>query len=390
MDLSPTITIGGNFPNGSIEVFGADDPTNIRLGLLKDPVSDFMGYYHYRASGVRGVECTFRIVNAGESLQKRLAGRENVEDAWTNTGAMASYDRKFWFRVPAQFDGTVFSFRHRPDHDVCFYASWPPYSQDRELDFIARAQLSPRVGIKTIGQSVDGADLDMLIVGAPGADKRKCWMIARQHPSEMQSGYFVEAFVDRLLDKDDPLVRRLLDRAVFYIVPNMNPDGARRGHTRTNAAGINLNREWTAPTLERSPEVFYVRALMEETGVDFCIDCHADKELRCNFLGGPLEIPSRSERLNGLFAAFERAWAAASPDYEMGHPYPGGAPETADLSMAWNWIAERFGCLSVLLEQPFKDTSWWQDPVQGWSPERATRFGATLPTALFGVIEKLR
>jgi hypothetical protein len=125
-------------------------------------------------------------------------------------------------------------------------------------------------------------------------------------------------------------------------------------------------------------------------GVDFCIDCHADKELRCNFLGGPLEIPSRSERLKRLFRAFEHAWAAASPDYEMGHPYPGGAPETADLSMAWNWIAERFNCLSVLLEQPFKDTSWWQDPVQGWSPERSARFGATLPTAIFGVLEKLR
>jgi hypothetical protein len=241
-----------------------------------------------------------------------------------------------------------------------------------------------------IGRTLDGADLDMLMIGTDGPGKLKCWMIARQHPSEMQSGYFVEAFVDRMLDEADAVARRLLERAVFYIVPNMNPDGARRAHTRMNAAGINLNREWTAPSLERSPEVFHVRNLMEATGVDFCIDCHADKELRCNFLGGPLEIPSRSKRLRHLFRAFERSWAAASPEYEMGHPYPGGPPETADLSMAWNWIGERFQCLSVLLEQPFKDTTWQQDPVQGWSPERATRFGATLPTALYGVIDKLR
>lgn len=58
--------------------------------------------------------------------------------------------------------------------------------------------------------------------------------------------------------------------------------------------------------------------------------------------------------------------------------------------MAWNWIAERFDCLSVLLEQPFKDTSQWPDARQGWSPERAQAFGATLPDALASVVETLR
>ena len=107
-------------------------------------------------------------------------------------------------------------------------------------------------------------------------------------------------------------------------------------------------------------------------------------------IGGPLEIPSRSDRLDGLFERFEILWSGASPDYERGHPYPGGSPAHADLTMAWNWIAERFDCLSVLLEQTFKDTSNWQDEDQGWSPERATRFGASFPTVLYGIIPHLR
>ena len=49
-------------------------------------------------------------------------------------------------------------------------------------------------------------------------------------------------------------------------VPNMNPDGTWRGHLRTNASGANLNREWDHPTKERSPEVFYTRAAMDEYG----------------------------------------------------------------------------------------------------------------------------
>jgi hypothetical protein len=54
----------------------------------------------------------------------------------------------------------------------------------------------------------------------------------------------------------------------------MNPDGSARGHLRSNAVGVNLNREWQSPSLERSPEVFHVLRAMEETGLDFAIDVH--------------------------------------------------------------------------------------------------------------------
>jgi murein tripeptide amidase MpaA len=385
------VTVSGNIPGGRIEVVTTDDPADIRLRLLADSCAEFRGYYHFRASGLRGLDCTFHILNAGDTLATRLAGREgNVENAWTNTGPAVSYDRQHWFRLPGRFDGQVFSFHHRAEYDVCHYASWTPYGMDRQLDLIARAQLSPRVRVSCIGRSVQGVDIDMLTLGQAGPGKLKLWVIARQHPSETQGGFFLEGFLERMLDPQDAVAAAILERAVIYVVPNMNPDGTINGWARANAVGANLNREWVAPSPARSPEVLCVRTLMEATGVDFCIDCHADGELRCNFLGGPLEIPSRSPRLRRLFRRFEHAWAAASPEYEMGHPYPGGAPEHADMTMAWNWIAERFDCLSVLLEQPFKDTSWRQDAEQGWSPDRSTRFGATLPTALLGVLPHLR
>src|SRR3546814_8617380 len=83
----------------------------------------------------------------------------------------------------------------------------------------------------------------------------------------------------RLLDSVDPVAREVLSRAVLYVVPNMNPDGSRRGHLRTNASGANLNREWQSPSLERSPEVLLVRDRMERSGVDFCLDVHGDEGL---------------------------------------------------------------------------------------------------------------
>jgi len=384
------ISVNATIPGGRIEIVSASDPGNIELRLLKDGGTEFRGYYHFRASGVRGLDCTFRILNAGETLATRLAGRDKVENAWTNTGPAVSYDRSNWFRLRGHFDGEVFSFSHRPEYDLCHYASFAPYGMDRQLDLLARLQLSPRIRIATIGRSVLGADIDCLTIGEPTPERLRLWVIARQHPSETQGGFFLEGFLERMIDEHDPIVRQILRRAVIYVVPNMNPDGTMHGLARANWLGVNLNREWVSPSAERSPEVLCVRDMMERIGVDFCVDCHADSELRCNFLGGPLEIPSRSPRLKRLFHTFEDLWAAASPDYERGHPYPGGAPEHADMTMAWNWIAERFDCLSILLEQPFKDTSWWQDEQQGWSPERATRFGESLPVALHGILPHLR
>jgi murein tripeptide amidase MpaA len=386
------ISVTGAIPNGSIEVIDCSDAADVRLRIKRDAGSDplAVGYYCFRATGARGVACVFKLLNAGTDAAERLAGREGYEDEWTNTGPHVSYDRQHWFRIPGRLEGASYVFAHTPEHDVCYYAKWAFYPLDRELDLIARCALMPGVSVETLGKTVRGAELTLLRIGEPAVGRKVCWVIARQHPSEMMGGYFIEGLLERLVDPLDPVARELRRGAVLYIVPNMNPDGAALGLTRCNGAGANLNREWQSPSLEHSPEVVHVQARMAATGVDFCLDVHGDEELRWIFLGGPLEIPSRSERLARLFRDFELSWAAATPEYELGHPYPGGAPAQADLRMAWNWVAEQFGCLSVLLEQPFKDTSWWQDPARGWSPERAGRLGGSLVQALLGVVPKLR
>ena len=48
--------------------------------------------------------------------------------------------------------------------------------------------------------------------------------------------WFVEGMIERLLDRADPVARRLLDAAVGHLAPNINPDGSVRGNRRTNAA----------------------------------------------------------------------------------------------------------------------------------------------------------
>src|SRR3546814_4092300 len=69
------------------------------------------------------------------------------------------------------------------------------------------------------------------------------WLYARQHPGETMAEWWMEGALERLTDVADPVARSLRRKARFHIVPNMNPDGSFRGHLRTNAAGVNLNRE---------------------------------------------------------------------------------------------------------------------------------------------------
>lgn len=384
------IAISSRIASGSIEVLDATDPSDIRLALRKDPGGVFLGWYHFRITGARGTPCRFSLTNAGDVLSWRLDNREDYEHSWQNTGPVVSNDGETWFRIPATYEDGAFVFSHTPEHDICYFAPFAPYGAEREHRFVAKAQTSPLVRLDTIGESVEGRPIDRLTIGTPGPDRKICWIIARQHPSETQGGYFLEGVVDRLLDRADPTARALLESAVFYVVPNVNPDGSANGLTRANMAGANLNREWTNPSPERSPEVFHLRAKMEETGLDFCIDCHADKELRCNFIWPSENVPTWTPQRRAIFETFEQAWAAASPDYELGHPYPGGCPETPELGMAWNWIGNRFPhALSVLLEQPFKDVTRHPVPETGWSPERAWRFGRSFPEALRAVVGQL-
>lgn len=56
------------------------------------------------------------------------------------------------------------------------------------------------------------------MVGEPGDGKKKVWVIARQHPGESMAEWFMEGLLKRLLDKHDPVTRKALNDAVFYMV----------------------------------------------------------------------------------------------------------------------------------------------------------------------------
>lgn len=375
------LKISTQFEGGNIEIVDISDPANIQLKLPKDNAADFRQWFYFRVQGVAYQNLGINFINVKESA---------YPEGWEDYAAMCSYDRLNWFRVPTDYENGILSINHTPLANSVYYAYFEPYSYEQHLNLLGNSQSSGLCQIDDLGSTLQGRDINLLTIGNQAASDLKIWIIARQHPGETMAEWFVEGLLGRLLDDQDPTSRALLDCATFYIVPNMNPDGSFLGNLRTNAAGANLNREWLDPSLDRSPEVYYVREKMQETGVDLFLDIHGDESIPYVFLSGNEGIPSFNTRLAQLQQQFVQAFLAASPDFQNKYGYEKDEPGQADLSIATAYVGERFNCLAYTLEMPFKDNHQWPDDDYGWNGQRSLRLGEAILSPIYAMVDLLR
>ena len=375
------IKISSHFDAGAIDVVRAETAQAIDLNLRKDTHADIAQWFYFRVQGARNERCTMRFLNAGTAT---------YPDGWKDYQAVASYDRKNWFRVPTSFDGSFMTISHTPQFDSVYYAYFEPYSWERHLDLLARAQASPLARVEDIGSTIEGRDLNLLVIGNPAA-RKKVWVIARQHPGETMAEWFAEGMIDALLDTANPVAQKILQHAVFYIVPNMNPDGAVNGNLRTNSAGANLNREWMTPSLESSPEVFHVKRRIHEAGCDLFLDIHGDEGLPYVFVAGSEMLEGFTQEQAEEQQAFITQFLRVSEDFQTEFGYGSGKYRAEMLKLASKYIGHTFKCVSLTLEMPFKDNTHSPEPKVGWNGARSAQLGKQiLPAILHNVARGAR
>lgn len=355
------IRIDSGFDSGNIEVLSVAGAT-AQLAIRKDHMSEFAQWFHFRVSGAQGRELELKITGLNASA---------YPGGWPGYSCCVSEDRDYWGRAETSWDkdaaGGTLTVRYAPASEIVYFAYFAPYSMERHHDLIAEAAASDGVDYRHLGTTLDGQPIDCLEMGEGSF---QVWLYARQHPGETQAEWWMEGALEVLTDPADSVGRELRKRCRLHLVPNANPDGSRRGHLRTNAVGVNLNREWADPTPGKSPEVLAIRNAMDETGVDFAIDVHGDEAIPVAFLAGFEGIPGWTEEQGERFYLYQRLLDRRTPDFQTEKGYTKAPPGAANLTMSTNQVAERFGATAMTLEMPYKDNPANPEPDQGWSPER--------------------
>ena len=361
--------VGQGFDSGAIEVIACDG-TRADLAIRRDintsgAAGEFLQWFHFRVSGAEQSGAELRIVNAGATT---------YPDGWRDYRAVASWNRRDWERIPTSYDGQVLTISLPSAPGPSYISYFEPYSWERHLMLLADC-ISRGARLRRLGASIQGRDIDALVVGH---GTRPVWVIARQHPGETMAEWFVDGFLQRLLDDIDASAQAVRNAATFYIVPNMNPDGSILGNLRTNAAGANLNREWLEPSDARSPEVKCVRDAMHASGCDAFFDIHGDENLPYVFVAGCEMLPNFTEKQAADQTDFAADFRAASADFQSEHGYHASKYKDDVLKLASKYAGHTFGCLSLTLEMPFKDNANAPDARFGWSAGRSARLGAAM------------
>jgi len=413
---SPSILVSSAFDTGNIEVDSIDsssetNETRINLRIRSDPFTKTTDnkahkqWFHFKVSNLKTHASETK---ASVVVCLKNAGTCSYPDAfhgyWVCGSSEPGYEAK-WARFPTTFDGKCLTFRVPDDApNTMWFAYFTPYTLQDHQQLIGRCQRNPLlISARSIGHSSEGRDIDLLRIGD---GKQKVWLIGRQHPGETQPSFWMEGLLKRLLDPTDPVASNMRRACSFFIVPLMCPDGACRGHLRTNATGSNLNREWApsvgknekgesvtydAPTIERSPEVLFVLREMDKSGCDMFLDVHGDEELPHVFLAGGQGTKVWGPRLEMLFAALATNYSKANCDFgDLKFGYGNDKTGEARLNIASSQITQRFDCLAATLEMPYKDCYAWPDPACGMTATRCARLGESFLDALAPLVPILR
>jgi murein tripeptide amidase MpaA len=400
LSQTPTITTSNSLAKATVTL-------RIRPDVYTDLEKiSHMQYFSFR-SFVSGLGEEVKVISVQYIIEN--ASDVSYPEAWPGTTichsskSLDARDDGYWKRnLSTKYSDGKLSWTHvHNDNGSTFFSYWPPYTYSRHLKLISDcccvissrtlSQYSPVV--ESLGQSLQGREMECIAIGSGSLT---AWIIHRQHPGETMAEFFAEGLLHRLLGVGadgslDEATKRILEQYRLYILPCMCPDGAVMGHLRTNSVGANLNREWAtkeeyvAPTLERSPEVYAVLNKMDETGVDFFLDVHGDEELPYVFLSGAEKTPKWSMRMQALHGYFVASYQRANTDVqkEIGYPPPESEEKALEyMNVGTNQVSNRFDCLGLTLEMPYKDCATNPDPDAGFSPLRAIKLGRDLIEAL--------
>ncbi len=375
-----SIVIHSDFDGGSIGCIDINQKGVIQVNIKKDNNAKYMQWFYFSISGIRNQHCKVKFLNASQC---------SYPLGWEGYSICASFDNRNWFRLPTSYDNSILETEFFFKQNTIHLAYFPPYDMEMQNKLTTKIVKSVQGCLFSSGKSPNGNPIEIFKLGIDNPGKKIIWIIARQHPGETMGTHFAEGVLDILIEESNFLSSILLSQYVFYVVPNINPDGSVNGNLRTNALGQNLNREWNKKSGASAVEVDFVRDKIHKTGVDLFLDIHGDEVLPYIFFVGSEGIHNSTKKMLDLNKIFTEKMLQHSKDFQNEFGYPKVKPGTGDLSIAKNYIASTFQCLSMTIELPFKDNANNECDKYGWSIPRCKKFAKEVLETIHSLVEKL-
>lgn len=187
-----------------------------------------------------------------------------------------------------------------------------------------------RLKVQTIGQSVKGKDIPLVMVSDPTVPvelTKRLFVICRQHGDEPASTEAMLNLIEGLVLDNDKNAGELLSKVSFYIVPMTNPDGADL-YQRRNANRADLNRDWLNLS---QPETLSVRVAIDSVKPHVIIDEHelSPGNPKSDFVetAGPMcgasaEVAAESQTMLKLVIGMLRTHDMAVKSYQIDDHHP--------------------------------------------------------------------
>ncbi|MEJ2444083.1 MAG: M14-type cytosolic carboxypeptidase, partial [Exilibacterium sp.] len=149
--------INSRFDGGNIRCIDCCSAQHIQLAINPDAENtQTLQWFYFRLSGARGQACRLTITNAGDA---------SYLDGWKGYRAVASYNRRDWFRIDTRYEAGQLIMEVEPQQNCMYFAYFAPYSLERLADFVAGIKQSPVVDSSELGQTLDGRTIECLTIG---------------------------------------------------------------------------------------------------------------------------------------------------------------------------------------------------------------------------------
>jgi murein tripeptide amidase MpaA len=129
---------------------------------------------------------------------------------------------------------------------------------------------------------------------------------------------------------------------------------------------------------------------MEKYGVDMFIDVHGDEEIPHVFTAACEGNPGYTPRIEKLEEHFRSHLKKTTKDFQTKHGYTRDEPGQAHMTLACNSVGQKYDCLSLTLEMPFKDHDDHPNAETGWSGKRSKQLGKDVLTTVAEMVDALR